>query len=165
LPVAVLRPFNTYGPRQSARAVIPTIISQLLAGREKISLGAVSPTRDFNFVADMVSAFIAIAEAENTAGEVVNAGTGFEISIGEVADLLGELVGKEVEIKADEQRIRPENSEVNRLCASNEKIRRLTGWQPELSGLDGLREGLRRTVDWFSRDENLKLYKSGEYNI
>ncbi len=165
LPVAVLRPFNTYGPRQSARAVIPTIISQLLASRERISLGAVSPTRDFNFISDMVSAFIAFAEADKTAGEVANAGTGFEISIGEVAGLLCELVGREVKIETDEQRIRPENSEVNRLCASNEKIRRLTGWQPEFSGLDGLREGLRRTVDWFSRDENLKLYKSGEYNI
>ncbi len=165
LPVAVLRPFNTYGPRQSGRAVIPTIISQLLAGRDKISLGAVSPTRDFNYVTDIVSAFIATAEAENTCGEVVNAGTGYEISIGDLAGLLCDLVGRQVEIETDEQRIRPENSEVNRLCASTEKIRSLTGWQPEYSGQEGLREGLRRTVDWFSQSENLKLYKSDEYNI
>lgn len=160
LPVAVARPFNTYGPRQSARAVIPTIITQVLAGQRRIKLGATHPTRDFNYVGDTVAGFIALADSE-IAGEVVNFGSDAEISIGDTARLIAEVIGAEIEIQSDDQRFRPALSEVERLWASNDKARRLLGWGPQV----GLREGLARTVDWFRDPANLGRYKTGQYNI
>ena len=164
-PVTVLRPFNTYGPRQSARAVIPTIMTQIASGQRKIKLGAVHPTRDFNYVTDTVGGFIAALEAENVAGETINVGSGHEISIGDLAALIGEVAGASVTVECDEQRLRPENSEVERLLASNEKARKLLGWQPEYAGRNGLRKGLKLTYDWFSQASNLKKYKVHRYNI
>ncbi|MFC1579359.1 NAD-dependent 4,6-dehydratase LegB [Thermodesulfobacteriota bacterium] len=164
-PVAVIRPFNTYGPRQSARAVIPTVITQLASGQRKIKLGALHPTRDFNFINDTVRGFLAVAESERTVGEVINIGSGFEISIGDTVGLIAKIMGCDLEIVTDEERIRPENSEVERLCADNTKALKLTGWAPEYKGAEGLRAGLEETVDWFSRPENLKYYKCDIYNV
>jgi NAD dependent epimerase/dehydratase len=163
-PVAVVRPFNTYGPRQSARAVIPTIITQLANGGRAIKLGAVHPTRDFSYVADTVSGFQAALEAEGAIGEVVNLGSNFEISIGDTARTIAEVMGVEIEIVTDEERLRPERSEVFRLWASNAKAKELLGWSPKYGGLDGLRRGLAETVTWFSDPENLAPYKSDIYN-
>lgn len=164
-PVTVLRPFNTYGPRQSARAVIPTIITQLLAGKRSIKLGALHPTRDFSFVRDTVVGFIAAASADAAVGEVVNIGSGFEISIGDTALAIASVMGVEVEIVTDEQRLRPEKSEVERLWAGTDKARKLMGWTPAYGGLDGFRRGLAETVDWFRRPDNLAGYKHEIYNI
>lgn len=164
-PVTVLRPFNTYGPRQSARAVIPTIISQLAAGARSIKLGSLHPTRDFSYVADTARAFRMSMEADGALGEVVNAGTGSEISIGDTARLIADVMGAEIEIVADNQRMRPEASEVERLCAANDKAQRLTGWTPDYGGPDGLRRGLEHTVAWFSDPQNLAAYKHDRYNI
>ena len=164
-PVAVIRPFNTYGPRQSARAIIPTIITQLANGRRCVRLGATSPTRDFSFVDDTVRGFIAVAESERSAGEVINVGSNFEISVGDTARLIAEVMGREVEIETDSKRLRPERSEVERLWADNSKAERLLGWRPEYGGEEGFRRGLARTVEWFSRPENLRTYKSDLYNI
>ena len=144
LPVAVARPFNTYGPRQSTRAVIPTILAQLQAGAQEIHLGATSPTRDFTYVEDTAAGFLAVAECDATVGEVTNIGSGEEISIGELAQLCIEITGSSAKVVTDENRLRPEGSEVERLLASNEKIRTLTGWEPKVS----LREGLERTAEW-----------------
>lgn len=159
LPVTVIRPFNTYGPRQSARAVIPTIITQLLRGQEKIKLGNLTPTRDFNFIEDTVNGFITAGLSPHTVGEVINIGSGQEISIGELATLLGQLIGVEVMIQEDPIRYRPEASEVERLCCNNNKARKLTGWQPKFS----LTEGLKITIDWFKK--HLELYKTEQYNV
>ncbi|BBD09332.1 nucleoside-diphosphate-sugar epimerase [Desulfovibrio ferrophilus] len=164
-PVAVVRPFNTFGPRQSARAVIPTVISQVLSGMRRISLGALSPTRDFTFVEDTVEGFVAAAQSPACLGEVVNLGTGFEHSIGDTARLIGEVLEKDLEIVRDEQRIRPEKSEVERLLSNNEKMRRLTGWQPRYVGLEGFRHGLDLTARWIAAPENLGLYKADIYNV
>jgi dTDP-glucose 4,6-dehydratase len=164
-PVCVVRPFNTYGPRQSARAVIPTIITQLASGGRRIQLGAVHPTRDFNFVPDTVSGFLAALRSERGIGEVINLGSGFEISIGDTARLVAEVMGVEIEIATDEQRMRPLGSEVDRLLACNAKARELLGWQPEYGGIAGLRRGLAETVAWFRRPENLSRYKPAIYNI
>ena len=164
-PVAVLRPFNTYGPRQSARAVIPTIITQLIAGAEQVKLGAVSPTRDFTFVSDTVAGFIAIAEAERSVGEVINIGSNFEVSVGDTARLIAEVLGREIVILTDEQRVRPEKSEVQRLWASTAKAAELLGWQPQYSGLAGFRRGLAETVQWFSEPTRLASYKPHTYNL
>lgn len=164
-PVAIIRPFNTYGPRQSARAVIPTIITQLASGARTLKLGALHPTRDFNYVADTVAGFIAVAEADAAVGEVINIGSNYEISIGDTAKLIAELMGKDVEIVADEQRIRPEKSEVERLWAGTEKASRLLDFKPAYAGIDGLRRGLRETIDWFVDSENLRAYKPHTYNI
>lgn len=164
-PVAVIRPFNTYGPRQSARAIIPTIITQLANGRRSIRLGATAPTRDFNYVDDTVRGFIAVAESPRSAGEVINVGSNFEISVGDTAGMIAEVMGKHVEIETDSARLRPERSEVERLWADNTKAARLLGWQPEYAGADGFRRGLTRTVEWFTRPENLRTYKSDLYNI
>ena len=164
-PVAVLRPFNTYGPRQSARAVIPTIITQIANGQRTIKLGSTRPTRDFSFVSDTVTGFMAQLESENGVGEVINIGSGFDISIGSVAQTIAQAMGQTIEIVAEQERFRPEDSEVERLLASTDKAQELLGWQPRYGGLDGFARGLRKTIDWFSTDDNLKLYKPDIYNI
>ncbi len=159
LPVATVRPFNTYGPRQSARAVIPTIISQILAGRRPIRLGSLAPQRDFNFVADTVDGFVAVAEAACTPGEVINIGSGTGISIGDTVALIQELMGSAVEVLADEARVRPEASEVTRLVCANDKALRLADWRPRTS----LRDGLARTIAHMR--EHLHEYKTDVYNV
>jgi NAD dependent epimerase/dehydratase len=164
-PVTVIRPFNTYGPRQSARAVIPTIISQIASGKRQLKLGALTPTRDFNYVQDTVSGFIAALRSTAGAGEVINLGSNFEISIGDTARTIAEVMGVEIEVSNDEQRMRPEKSEVERLWASNTKALELLGWQPDFAGLDGFRRGLTQTVSWFKEPANLAMYKSDAYNI
>lgn len=165
LPVVTIRPFNTYGPRQSARAVIPTIIAQLASGKRKIQLGAVSPTRDFNFVSDTAYGFIAALRSDVGLGEVINLGSNFEISIGDTVRLIGEAMGVDVEIVTDEARIRPENSEVQRLWADNSKARELLGWEPAYGGREGFKRGLVETATWFTKPANLGGYKSNIYNI
>ncbi|MEO5844851.1 MAG: NAD-dependent 4,6-dehydratase LegB [Caldimonas sp.] len=164
-PVATIRPFNTYGPRQSARAVIPTIITQIAAGARELKLGALTPTRDFNFVRDTVRGFVAVAECDAALGEVVNVGSNFEISIGDTARLIAELMGAEVTFASDEQRLRPAGSEVERLWADNSRARELAGWTPEYAGVEGLRRGLAETIDWFHDPANLRRYKAGRYNL
>jgi len=158
LPIATIRPFNTYGPRQSARAVIPTIISQALSN-DKIYLGSVHPTRDLTYVEDTVSGFIRIADSENSVGEVINIGSNFNISIGELADKIISIIGKDVEIISDPKRIRPQDSEVERLLADNSKAEELIGWKPMVS----LDEGLKRTIEWIK--DNLERYKTYIYNV
>jgi dTDP-glucose 4,6-dehydratase len=165
LPVVIARPFNTYGPRQSARAVIPTIITQIAKGQRQIKLGAVSPTRDFNFVQDTVAGFIAILNSDQGLGEVVNLGSNFEISIGETARLIAEVMNAEIEILTDEVRLRPENSEVERLWAGNAKAKELFGWQPEYGGREGFKRGLAETAVWFTKPDNLRAYKTDIYNL
>jgi len=164
-PVAVLRPFNTYGPRQSARAVIPTIISQISAGERKIKLGAVHPTRDFTFVHDTVRGFIQAMDCKKCIGEATNIGSGFEISIKDTVELVAECMGVEVQIVEDEQRIRPSDSEVERLFAGVEKAQRLFGWAPTYSGREGFFKGISKTAEWFQTPENLNKYKIRSYNI
>lgn len=159
MPIATIRPFNTYGPRQSARAVIPTIISQILAGKKEIKLGSLSPTRDFNYVKDTAEAFVKIAESDNTIGEVINAGSNYEISIGDTAKKIINIIGSDVKIVTDEERFRPKNSEVNRLWADNKKIRELTGWQPKYS----IDNGLKETIEWIRN--NMKYFKTDIYNV
>lgn len=164
-PIVVIRPFNTYGPRQSARAVIPTIITQLAKGNKTIRLGATSPTRDFNYVADTVSGFVAALDAENLMGEVINLGSNFEISVGETAHLIAEIMGIEPVIDTDEQRVRPGKSEVERLWACNIKAKRLLNWEPRYGQYEGFRRGLQETICWFTNQVNLTKYKSDIYNI
>lgn len=165
LPVVTIRPFNTYGPRQSLRAVIPAIIAQILEGVPKIKLGALTPTRDFNYVTDTVAGFESALKSEEGIGETINLGTGFEVSIGSLATIILELFNKNIEIECDEQRLRPEKSEVDRLCAANEKASKLLGWKPVYTGESGLRKGLSETINWFSDQENLKFYKPSIYNL
>ncbi len=164
-PVSVIRPFNTYGPRQSARAVIPTIITQIAAGARTLKLGAMHPTRDFNHVRDTVRGFMAIAECDAAVGQVVNIGSNYEVSIGDTARMIAEVMGCEVQFTCDEQRLRPAGSEVERLWADNSRALALAGWAPEYAGTDGLRRGLAETVEWFSNPDNLRRYKAGLYNI
>lgn len=164
-PVSIIRPFNTYGPRQSARAVIPTIITQIAAGAGQIRLGATHPTRDFNYVADTVRGFVAVAQSDAAVGQVVNVGSNYEISIGDTAQLIAQLMGREVEFVSDEQRLRPTASEVERLWADNRRVRELTGWAPDFAGLPGLKRGLSETIAWFREPANLRRYKAGLYNI
>lgn len=164
-PVVVVRPFNTYGPRQSARAMIPTVITQLASGRKAIRLGSLHPTRDFNYVADTVEGFLAAGAAPGAMGEVVNLSTGFEISVGDTAKLIAELMGVQATIEVENDRVRPKLSEVERLCGDNSKALALLGWRPRHSGLPGLREGLSRTIDWFRNPEHLRNYKADLYNI
>jgi dTDP-glucose 4,6-dehydratase len=165
LPVVIARPFNTYGPRQSARAVIPTIITQIAAGMRQIKLGAVSPTRDFNYVKDTVAAFIAAMESDKGLGEVVNFGSNFEVSIGDTARTIAEVMSVDIDIVTDEVRLRPERSEVERLWASNARARELFGWAPAYGGLEGFRRGLEETATWFTQDQNLSAYKADIYNL
>ena len=156
VPIATIRPFNTYGPRQSARAVIPTIIAQALT-QEKVALGATHTTRDYTFVGDLVRAFVLVAESPRTAGETVNVGSNTEISIGTVAEMVASLVGKEIEVVTDSDRLRPEKSEVERLWCDNTRARDLLGWSPTVP----LKEGLLQTIAWFR--EHLDLYSPGQY--
>lgn len=165
LPVVIARPFNTYGPRQSARAVIPTIISQIANGMRQIRLGAVSPTRDFNFVSDTAAGFIAALESSAGAGEVINFGSNFEISIQDTALLIAEAMSAEIDIVTDEDRLRPRNSEVERLWADNGKARELLGWTPAYAGREGFKRGLQETAAWFKDPRNLAGYKADRYNI
>jgi dTDP-glucose 4,6-dehydratase len=164
-PVIVVRPFNTYGPRQSARAVIPTIITQIAGGARQIKLGAVHPTRDFNFVSDTVAAFLAALNGGAAIGEVINVGSNFEISVGDTARAIAEVMGADIEILTDEQRLRPVASEVERLWASNEKAWRMLNWRPQYAGLDGFRRGLKETAAWFLEPKHLKFYRSDVYNL
>jgi len=164
-PVVILRPFNTYGPRQSARAVIPTIITQIASGMREIKLGSQHPTRDFSYVADTVAGFMAALASERGMGEVINLGSNYEISIGNTCRTIAELMDREVEIRTDEERIRPEKSEVERLWASNDKARELLGWRPAYGAIDGFRRGLTETIEWFNRPANLRAYKSDIYNL
>jgi NAD dependent epimerase/dehydratase len=164
-PVAIVRPFNTYGPRQSARAVIPTIITQIASGARQIKLGAMQPTRDFNYVSDTVRGFTAIAACDDAVGQVINIGSNFEISIADTANLIAEQMGREVEFTLDEQRLRPADSEVERLWADNSRARELGGWVPEYAGRDGFRRGLADTITWFGDPNNLRRYRAGLYNI
>ncbi|BAV33512.1 NAD-dependent dehydratase [Sulfuricaulis limicola] len=165
LPVMIARPFNTYGPRQSARAVIPTIITQIASGQRRLRLGAVTPTRDFNYVQDTVAGFMAALESGNGIGEVVNFGSNFEISIAETARLIAEIMGTEIEIVSDEARLRPQNSEVERLLADNTKAKRLFDWSPAYGGRQGFRRGLTETAAWFQDPANLSGYKADRYNV
>jgi dTDP-glucose 4,6-dehydratase len=164
-PVAVLRPFNTYGPRQSARAVIPTIISQIASGKTKISLGSLTPTRDFSFVDDTVRGFICALHCEEINGTVTNIGSGFEVSIGETAQIIADLMGVDIEFDNDEIRKRPQKSEVERLFASYERAEKIMDWRPVYGGLSGFKRGLNKTIDWFTNSDNLKKYKTNSYNI
>ena len=164
-PVAIIRPFNTYGPRQSARAVIPTVITQIASDQRGIHLGSLHPTRDFNYVADTVRGFLAVAQSDKTVGEVVNIGSNYEVSIGDLVKTIAKLMGSDIDIKTDNNRIRPEKSEVERLWADNRKALELTGWKPEYAGMKGLEHGLQETIKWFSDPNNLKRYKTRVYNI
>ena len=161
LPVTIARPFNTYGPRQSARAVIPTIITQIASGMKEIKLGDVTPTRDFNYVDDTCRGFIALAECDESIGETVNIGSNSEITIGDTLNLIKELMGSDVEFVIDKDRIRPSKSEVFRLWCDNTKIKKLTGFESKVD----IRQGLQQTIDWITQPENLKKYKSEIYNV
>lgn len=161
LPVTIARPFNTYGPRQSSRAVIPTVITQLLSGHRNIRLGSITPTRDFNFVLDTCAGFLALASSEETIGQTLNLGSGTETSIGETVTLIADILGIHVEIICDESRLRPEASEVERLCCDSSKALRLTGHTPTYN----LKDGLRSTIEWFQKPENLRRYKPNLFNV
>jgi dTDP-glucose 4,6-dehydratase len=165
VPVIIARPFNTYGPRQSARAVIPTIIGQIASGTRTLKLGAIHPTRDFNFIDDTVSAFIAALQSERGVGEVINFGSNYEISIGDTVKLIAEVMGAEVEIESEQLRLRPEKSEVERLWAANAKAKSMLDWSPGYAGREGLRRGLAETAAWFLDPVNLAGYKNDRYNI
>ena len=165
VPVSIIRPFNTYGPRQSARAVIPTVISQISAGVTDIKLGSLSPTRDFNYVSDTASGFVCALKSDESVGEVINIGSGFEISVRDTVELIANLMNVKINIESDESRVRPENSEVERLCACNKKAFELIKWEPKIKGIQGLENGLRKTIEWFSNPKNLSKYKTDIYNI
>lgn len=165
LPIMIVRPFNTYGPRQSARAVIPAIISQIANGKREIHIGSVSPTRDFNFVADTAAGFAAALDNPQIVGEVINIGSNFEISIGDTLRMIADIMNVEITLVTDEQRLRPAKSEVERLWADNSKALELLGWQPNYGGLNGFRRGLEKTVTWFLNPANLARYRAGVYNI
>lgn len=165
LPVVVLRPFNTFGPRQSLRAVIPAIVSQLARGERSLRLGALDPTRDFNFVADTVRAFEAALSAESAVGEVINVGSGYEISIGDLARTIGAEMDSQFEMAFEDIRQRPAASEVQRLLAANDRALALLGWQPEFAGPEGLRAGLRQTIAWFREPANLARYRDCGYSV
>jgi NAD dependent epimerase/dehydratase len=165
LPVVTVRPFNTYGPRQSARAVIPSIITQLVAGNTRIRLGSTSPTRDFSYIRDTVDGFVSILGAKGGVGEVINLGSGYEISIKDLVDLISELMGVRIEVETDQTRLRPKGSEVERLLSDNSKAKNVFGWSPKYIGFEGLRTGLMETVEWFRKKENLRMYKPKIYTL
>lgn len=164
-PVITIRPFNTYGPRQSARAVIPSIITQIAGGATQLKLGALHPTRDFNFVEDTVAGFVAALEASNCFGETINLGSNFEVSIGRTVEMIADIMQAKVEITTEDTRLRPQKSEVERLWASNEKAARLLNWTPAHGGEEGFRRGLSKTIAWFRDSSNLAGYKMWEYNV
>ena len=165
VPISIIRPFNTYGPRQSARAIIPTVITQIASGKKKINLGALHPTRDFNYIKDIVNGFIAVMNSDHAIGEVVNIGSNYEISIGETVNLIADIMNKNIEIESEQMRLRPEKSEVERLWADNSKAKRLLEWTPLYAGKEGFKRGLTETISWFTEPNNLKGYKSNIYNI
>jgi dTDP-glucose 4,6-dehydratase len=165
MPVAVIRPFNTFGPRQSARAVLPTIITQIASGMNAIRLGNIRATRDFCYVRDTVAGFLAVLESDRAIGEVVNVGGDFEVSIGDAVAIIAELMNREVSIEVDEARLRPAKSEVERLWAATDKARALTGWTPQFSGREGFRRGLAETITWFSEPRHLQRYDAGRYHV
>ena len=157
LPVSIIRPFNTYGPRQSARAVIPSVISQIANKNEFIKLGSLHPTRDFSYIEDTVQGFLSAINNKETIGEVINLGSGFEISIGDTVNLISQIMGREIKIKVDDNRIRPPKSEVERLFACNKKAKLLMDWSPKFSGIKGFRKGLENTISWFIKDDLRKI--------
>lgn len=161
LPLTIARPFNTYGPRQSARAIIPTIITQIASGKKQIKLGSTTPTRDFNFVKDTCRGFIELAKCDNANGQIFNIGSNYEISVGDTLNLIKKIMNSDVEFITDDERIRPDNSEVNRLWCDNSKIKKITGFVPEYS----IERGLEETITWFKNPENLKKYKADIYNV
>jgi dTDP-glucose 4,6-dehydratase len=165
LPVVILRPFNTYGPRQSARAVIPTIITQIANKANSINLGSLAPTRDFSFVSDTVSGFISALNSNKGQGQVFNLGSNFEISIEDTVNLISDIMEVSVQINSDKQRLRPENSEVERLWADNRRAKEILNWKPKLEGINGFKKGLIETIDWYLQSENLNTFKSGIYNL
>ena len=165
LPVVIVRPFNTYGPRQSSRAIIPTVITQIASGSHEINLGSVTPTRDFNYVKDIAQGFSAALSSQNGLGEVVNFGSNSEISIGDTVKIIAELMNKKVVVSTDNERVRPKNSEVERLVADNSKAKKLFGWEPKYVGPEGFKKGLAETIEWFVKPENIKQYKSDIYNL
>ena len=162
-PVVTIRPFNTYGPRQSMRAVIPTILTQLARGAAQIKLGDTQPTRDFNFVSDTAAGFVAALKCNNGLGEVINLGSNFEVSIGDVAKMAIDAFGSSAEVVSESARIRPKNSEVQRLWAANDKAKKYLGWTPEYGGREGFQKGLKRTIEWFADPKNLQFYQSEGY--
>ena len=164
LPVTTLRPFNTYGPRQSLRAVIPTIITQIASGERNIKLGAISPTRDFSFVQDTVDGFISSINCDDAIGKVMNLGSNFEISISDTVSEISKLMGAEITVENEDERKRPENSEVERLWADNSLAREVLNWSPKFEGLSGFQKGLQKTIEWFENPENLKQFKPEIYN-
>ena len=163
LPITILRPFNTYGPRQSNRAVIPTIITQSLKNKI-LNLGSIFPTRDFTYVEDTVSAMVLSIKNKKSIGEIINIGSNFEISIKDVVSLVSKIMSKEIKIKKDTNRVRPKKSEVLRLLASNKKAKKILKWKPKYSGIKGFKEGLKKTISWFQNQKNLRKYKSNIYN-
>lgn len=165
MPVTILRPFNTYGPRQSARAVIPSIIGQIVSGERNLKLGSLHPTRDFSFVTDTARGFVQAAECDKAIGRVINIGSGFEISIRDTVALIADVMGVDVEIRTDNQRIRPSTSEVERLYAGVQNAVELFDWSPEYRGREGFSRGLEKTAEWFSDPANLHAYKTNAYNI
>ena len=164
LPVLILRPFNTFGPRQSLRAAIPTIITQLVSNKNKIKLGSLKPRRDFTYVSDTVDGYISAIGNKRCLGETINLGTGKDFSIGETVKNIENILRTKAEIVTDSKRIRPKKSEVNRLISSNLKAKKLLSWSPKFKGSKGFKEGLIKTIEWFSKEENLKLYKANLYN-
>ncbi len=165
VPVSIIRPFNTFGPRQSARAFIPTVITQIANQNEQVKLGSLHPTRDFTFVKDTAAAFAAVAESDKTIGEVINVGSNFEISMENTVKMIADIMGREIHLSEDMQRIRPIQSEVERLWADNTKALALTAWKPQYAGIDGFKRGLQETIEWFLERDNLKQYKSMVYNV
>jgi NAD dependent epimerase/dehydratase len=164
-PVCIIRPFNTFGPRQSARAIIPTVITQIAQGKRKIKVGALDPTRDFNYIKDIVKGFIAAINSQKCLGEAINLGSGSEFSIQETIQIISEVMNTSLETIQDQERIRPKNSEVERLLACNKKAEKLLGWKPEYTGLEGFKKALKETSEWFVKPENLHTYKANIYNI
>lgn len=164
-PITIIRPFNTYGPRQSARAIIPTVVTQIAAGKRTLKLGALHPTRDFNYVMDTVQGFIAMMESDRSIGEIINIGSNYEISILDTVQLISQLMNYTVNLEIDQERVRPDKSEVERLWADNTKAKQLLGWEPQYGGNEGFIKGLQETINWFTNPDNLKYYKSGVYNI
>jgi nucleoside-diphosphate-sugar epimerase len=164
-PITVIRPFNTYGPRQSARAIIPTIITQILSGKTEIALGSTSPTRDFNYVEDTCLAFLKLSQSKSAIGRVVNSASNYEISIKDLAKVIADIMQVKIKIVSEEKRLRPKLSEVNRLYGDNTLLKNLTDWEPSYSGKNGLIKGLTKTIDWFSDTKNLAMYPNDKYIV